>query len=81
VNQPLVSLLQSVENRVSKLEFRVDGHQDELAELKGTTKSLQSSLRTIENSLLQIKWLVIGGGIVWTAGELGLTKALKLLMG
>lgn len=69
-----------IEHRVIKLELRVDNHADELKQLQETSKDLSNSLRAIETTLVQIKWLVIGGGIVLFAREFGLDKLLGILL-
>lgn len=63
---------------VSKLEWRVDGHDDELDLIKDESKELQATLYTITNTLKQIKWIAVGGAIVFFADQVGVMGMLKL---
>lgn len=73
--------MEQIEHRVIKLELRVDDHSNELKELQNTSKDLRASLQGIEKTLAQIKWLVTGGAVVFLANEIGLIKAVKMLVG
>ena len=53
-----------IEHRVIRLELKVDNHDEELNELRATTKALSSSLHGIEKTLHHIKWLAMGGVVV-----------------
>jgi len=63
---------------VSKLEWRVDGHDEELDLLKDESKELKSILNTITNTLKQIKWIAVGGAAVFLADQIGVMGMLKL---
>lgn len=47
---------------VTKLEWRVDGHDNEITILKQTSGELKTTLETIIMTLKQIKWIAIGAG-------------------
>ena len=71
--------MSNLEPRVSKLEGRVDNHSKQLTRLHNQTSELRDELHNINKSLLQIKWLAIGGAIVLVGESLGLGNVLKLL--
>lgn len=65
-------------SRVSKLEWRVDNHSKQLTRLHNQTSELRDELHNINKSLLQIKWLAIGGAVVVVGDSLGLGSMMKL---
>lgn len=67
--------------RISRIEWRLDEHDEELKELRDTSKDLRTSLEEIRKTLFQIKWIAIGGGIVFIADNIGIMQALKIGMG
>jgi|11_taG_2_1085331.scaffolds.fasta_scaffold01898_13 diaminopimelate decarboxylase len=67
--------------RISRIEWRLDEHDEELKELKDTSKDLRTSLEEIRKTLFQIKWIAIGGGLVFIADNIGIMQALKMGMG
>lgn len=69
----------SIDQRVLKLELIVDGHKEDLKELRDSAKMLSKSLEAIEKTLQQIKWLTIGGALVLVANEIGIIKVIKSL--
>ena len=71
---------ESIDQRLLKLEIIVQGHQEDLKELGDTSKMLKESLDGIKATLQQIKWLVVGGAIVFVSNEVGIIKVLKTLM-
>lgn len=68
-----------LEQRILKLEYRMDDHQEELKKLQDISESLKKSLEGIEKTLSQIKWLAMGACIVVVGQSVGFDKALKLL--
>ena len=74
-------MLEPIEHRVIRLEFKVDDHDEELKELRATTKALSSSLHGIEKTLHHLKWLAMGGVVVTFGKELGVDKILTLILG
>jgi len=67
--------------RISRIEWRLDEHDEELKELKDTSKDLRTSLEEIRKTLFQIKWIAIGGGLVFIADNIGIMQAFKMGMG
>jgi hypothetical protein len=66
-------------SRVSKLEWRVDNHSAQLTRLHNQTSDLRDELHNINRSLLQIKWLAIGGAVVFLGESLGVGSMMKLI--
>jgi hypothetical protein len=73
--------MENIEHRVVKLEFKADLHSQLIETLQSNSKDLKHSLQAIEKTLLQIKWLAIGAGVVLTANEFGIIKAFKIVLG
>lgn len=71
--------MEQLKENVSKLKWRVDGHDTEISMLKDTSSELKITLNGITKNLQQIKWIAIGGGIVLFADQVGITTALKLM--
>lgn len=69
-----------LEQRILKLEYRMDDHSDELKKLQDISETLKRSLIGIEKTLAQIKWLATGALVAFFAQTMGLDKALKLLL-
>lgn len=69
----------SIDQRVLKLELIVDGHKEDLKELRDSAKMLKDSLEAIKTTLQQIKWLAIGGAAMLVANEIGIIKVIKSL--
>lgn len=72
--------METVDQRLLKLEIIVAGHAEDLRELSNTSKMLKSSLDAIEKTLQQIKYLAIGGAAVLIANEVGITQAIKKIL-
>ena len=70
--------MEQLKESVTKLEWRVDGHENEIATLKETSSDLKKTLDMIILTLKQIKWLAIGGAGAIFADKLGLMGMLKL---
>lgn len=65
--------------RVDRLEWRMEAHSEQLKRLHETTAELTVQLSTINRTLIQIKWLAIGVGIVLAGQSMGLGTFLKLV--
>lgn len=74
-------MIETIEHRVIRLEFKVDDHDEELKELRATSKALSSALNEIEKTLHHIKWLAMGGVLVMFGKELGVEKVLTIILG
>lgn len=68
-----------LEHRVIKLEFRTDNHEEDLKDLRDTSKLLKESLQAIEKNMLQIKWITAGAGGAFMAQSLGITNLIKAI--
>ncbi len=66
-------------SKVSKLEWRVDNHSAQLTRLHNQTSDLRDELHNINRSLLQIKWLALGGAAVLVGDSLGIGSVMKLI--
>lgn len=67
-----------LEPRVSKLEWQAEDHSAQLERLHSQTSDLREELHNINKSLLQIKWLAIGGAVVLLGESLGLGNMMKI---
>ena len=74
-------MIEPIEHRVIRLELKVDNHDEELNELRATTKALSSALHGIKKNIHQIKWLAMGGVVAMLAKELGVEKVLTIILG
>lgn len=71
---------ETLDQRLLKLELIVEGHHEDLKELRDASKMLKQSLEAIESTLQQIKYLAIGGAAVLIANEVGITQAIKKIL-
>lgn len=70
--------MDDLKSQVDRLEWRIDLHEEQLRTLTANAEELRSMLDSINRTLLQIKWLVVGGACVYWAQEMGLTEFIKL---
>ena len=70
--------MEQFKESVTKLEWRVDGHENEIALLKETSQDFKRTLDLITLTLKQIKWLAMGAAIVIFADKVGIMGALRL---
>jgi hypothetical protein len=69
------------DNRIARLEFRADATDLDLKDLKRNQEVFGDSLSAIKNTLLQIKYALYGGGVVFALSTLGLKETiLKLVL-
>ena len=71
--------MDDLKQQVERLEWRVDLHEEQLKTLQENATELKTQLDAINRSLLQIKWFVVGGGLVFFADTMGLTTVFKLV--
>jgi hypothetical protein len=72
--------MQDLEKRVTKVEFAIDAHADQLAELHAVSKELHTTLSGIQATLMQIKWIAIGALLVVLISDSALgAQLLKML--
>jgi len=70
--------MDDLKSQVDRLEWRIDLHEEQLRTLTANAEDLRSMLDSINRTLLQIKWLVVGGACVYWAQEMGLAEFIKL---
>lgn len=68
----------SLEDRVLKVEWRVDGHDHLINELRNEAHNVSSDIRAIQSTLNQIKWFAMGALFLYASDQIGLSAALKL---
>lgn len=71
--------MEELKPRVDRLEWRIEAHSEQLKTLQATTGELTLQLATINRTLIQIKWLAIGGAIVLSGQAMGIGTFLKLV--
>jgi len=68
-----------IKPRLDRLTWRVDSHTDQISKLHEQTSDLKSELSLINKSLMQIKWIAVGGAVVILGQSMGVTSIMKLL--
>jgi prefoldin subunit 5 len=71
--------MEQIKQQVERLEWRVDLQDEQLKMLTANANELRGMLDSINRTLLQIKWLVVGGAVVYWSQSMGLFSALKIL--
>ena len=64
---------------ITKLEWRVDGHDVALKEHNSDLGDLTKAVSDIALMHKQTKWMASGAAVVYFADQFGLTSALKFL--
>ena len=70
--------MDDLKSQVDRLEWRIDLHEEQLRTLTANAEELRSMLDSINRTLLQIKWLVVGGACVYWEQEMVLAEFIKL---
>jgi hypothetical protein len=70
----------NTDSRLTKLEFRMDAQEQRTEDLEDSQEDFGDSLKAIEKVLLQIKWALYGGGLVFAVNVLGLKEVLTKLV-
>jgi hypothetical protein len=71
-----------IEVRLVKMETVTEYHNREIDALRKSGMDLKTGIDKIENTLTQIRWLLIGGAIVFLGQSTGILPAVgKLLLG
>ena len=70
---------QTNKEAISKLEWRVDGHDVQFKEQKADVDKLTDAVSVIANMHRQTKWMALGAGVVYFSDQFGLVSALKFL--
>ena len=68
-----------IETRLNKVEWTLERHQDSIAELRGVSKELKTSLYSIHQTLVQIKWFAVGAAVIVFANQMGLGSLFRLI--
>ena len=71
--------MEQIKQQVERLEWRVDLQDEQLKMLTANANELRGMLDSINRTLLQIKWLVVGGAVVWGGQSMGLGSFFKLV--
>jgi prefoldin subunit 5 len=71
--------MEDIRQHVDRLEWRVDAHDEQLSALTAQAEGLRGMLDSINRTLMQIKWLVVGGAVVYFAQELGFSQFIKVM--
>jgi hypothetical protein len=71
--------MQELDRRVTHLEFKVEGHERKIDAVERNTAELTATLKAIQDTLKQIKWLIVGGAAATVFHYSGLGKTLTLL--
>ena len=71
--------MEQLKERITKLEWHVEGHDEDIKALTTTSDELKKTLLDITMTLKQIKWIALGAGLVLFADQFGVTSAIKFL--
>ena len=64
-----MSNFEVIETKIDALEKRTERHGDRINHLETNFNKLQEILDGIQKTLQQIKWVAMGGGYVYSAGD------------
>ena len=63
--------MDDLKQQVDRLEWRGDFHEEQLKSLQDNAIKPKRQLYCINKSLAQIKWLVVGGAVVYWGQAMG----------
>tara|TARA_B100000131_G_scaffold320906_1_gene370220 strand:- start:2846 stop:3070 length:225 start_codon:yes stop_codon:yes gene_type:complete len=69
----------SIETRINRLEWSMEQSQLRLKEIDDTQSNLKKSIYSIERSLLQIRYFIMGGISILLIIEMGLMSLITKL--
>lgn len=69
----------SIETRINRLEWSMEQNQLRLKEIDDTQSNLKKSIYSIERSLLQIRYFIMGGISILLIIEMGLMSLITKL--
>jgi len=69
----------SIETRINRLEWSMEQNQLRLKEIDDTQSNLKKSIYSIERSLLQIRYFIMGGISILLIIEMGLISVITKL--
>lgn len=64
---------------ITKLEWRVDGHDEAIKQNTASNKELTHAVSVIAQMHKQTKWMGLGAGVVYFSDQFGILSALKFL--
>lgn len=68
-----------IEKRLMRLEFVSEELSNDLSELKGEYKDMDTRLRDMQKNINQVKWIVLGAVLYALIQEMGLLEAIKII--
>lgn len=68
-----------IETRINKAEWMIERHDESIKELRGVSKELKTSLASIHQTLVQIKWFGLGAAVIVLANQFGLSSIFRLI--
>ena len=71
--------MDDIQRTLDKVIWRVDTHEGAIRDLRQNANELRERLDDISSTLLQIKFISIGIGLVYFAEQLGFADILKTL--
>lgn len=71
---------ETIDNRVARLEFRMDAQDEKIEDIEDAQETFGESLTAIKETLLQIKWALYGGGLMFAVNVLGLKEVITKLI-
>lgn len=71
---------ETIDNRVARLEFRMDAQDEKIEDIEDAQETFGESLTAIKDTLLQIKWALYGGGVMFAVNVLGLKEVITKLV-
>jgi hypothetical protein len=71
---------ETIDNRVARLEFRMDAQDEKIEDIEDAQETFGESLTAIKDTLLQIKWALYGGGLMFAVNVLGLKEVVTKLV-
>mgnify|MGYP000224049136 CR=1 FL=1 len=74
-----VKEFRDLEGRLSKVEWTVEAHQQDLAEIKKQNASIDGRLGKIEQGMNRTQWIAIGASLVYFSDQMGLSSIFKLI--
>lgn len=71
--------MSELETRVSKMEWTLENHTEEMKEMRAESQDMKMTLHGILQTLTQIKWFAMGVSALYMMDQFGLAQIFKLL--
>lgn len=68
-----------INRRIDKHEWMLEQHEEDIGEVRAISRQLTVAIQTIVLTLTQIKFLIIGGALVYAAQATGFAKVVGAL--